>query len=324
MKLTKTVVILCCLFCLDIKLAYGSIGHTVKGVVITPNGTVVPQFSVVVRHVTDKPELVRRKHFKNGEFIIDGLAATKYELQISSPLFVGTKLSFDFKSRPRNVDYCIVVLHPYRNEARLTPGAGYSVSVKVLQQKVPAEAREAYLKAVELHREGKLDEALIEYGRALRSYPRYVEALTDIGTIFLLYNRPESAMTFLRRAKDVDDCNPIINLNIAAALTEQGDYGGALKLLKDLLHREPRMALAQFFIGKIHYLQKKYNQAEPYLRQALEIDPSLLDAWVLMINISVEQEKYDQAREGLQRVREAMSNQMVTKFIDEQLSALGS
>jgi hypothetical protein len=43
-----------------------------------------------------------------------------------------------------------------------------------------------------------------------------------------------------------------------------------------------------------------------------------------MINISIEQKKFDQAREALQRVREAMHNQMVTKFIDEQLSVLGS
>jgi tetratricopeptide (TPR) repeat protein len=324
MKLTKTVLILCCLFCFDIVSALAAAEHTVKGVVIAPDGTVVPEFSVVVRHVTDKPELVRRQHFKNGEFVIDRLAATKYALHISSPTFIGARLEYDFKSRPRNIDYAIVVLHPYRNEARLMPGMNYAVSVKALQQKVPDSAREAYLRAVELHREGKLDEALIEYGNALRIHPGYLEALTDIGTIFLLYNRPEAALTFLRRAKDLDDGNPIVNMNIAVALTENGDYNGAMKLLKDILHREPRMALAQYFVGKIYYFQKKYSQGEDYIRQALENDPRLLDARVLLINISLEEEKYDQAREGLEWVRQTTSNQMLTKFIDEQLLALGS
>src|SRR5262245_10075505 len=168
MKLTKAVLILCCLFCFDIASALAAAEHTVKGVVITPDGTVVPEFSVVVRHITDKPELVRRQHFKNGEFMIDRLAATKYALHISSPTFVGARLEFYFKSSPRNIDYAIVVLHPYRNEARLMPGMNYAVSVKALQQKVPDAARDAYMRAVELHREGKLDEALIEYGKALR------------------------------------------------------------------------------------------------------------------------------------------------------------
>jgi tetratricopeptide (TPR) repeat protein len=324
MKLTKTVVILCWLFCFDIASGLAAAEHTVKGVVITPDGTVVPEFSVIVRHVTDKPELVRRQHFKNGEFTIERLAAAKYALHISSPTFVGARLEFDFKSHPRNVDYAIVVLHPYRNEARLMPGANYAVSVKALQQKVPDAARDAYLKAIELHREGKLEEALIEYGKALRSQPQYLEALTDIGTIFLLYNRPEAALTFLRRAKDVDDCNPVVNMNIAVALTEQGDYSGAMKILKDILHREPRMALAQYFVGKIYYFEKKYSQGEDYVRQALENDPRLLDARVLLINVSLEQEKYEQAREGLEWVRQATSNQMLAKFIDEQLLALGS
>src|SRR6185436_19395801 len=141
--------------------------------------------------------------------------------------------------------YSIVVLHPYRNETRYTPSA-YTVSAKALGQKIPDAAREAYLKAVSLHGDGKLEEALFEYGKALRAYPQYLDALIDIGTIFLLYDRPASALMFLRRAKDVDDCNPLVNLNIAVGLTEQGDYGGALKLLKDVLHREPRMAMAHF------------------------------------------------------------------------------
>jgi len=324
MKFTKAVFMLCCLLCLKIPVADASTAHVVKGLVITPDGTVVPKFSVVVKHVAEKPELVRRKQFKDGEFAVDGLTKGKYVVQISAPQFITTKLTFDFNDRSRQTDYSIIILHPYRNEARLTPGAAYSVSLKVLQQKIPDAAQEAYKKGVDLHREGKLDDALIQYGEALRSYPRYLEALTDIGTIFLLYNRPESALSFLRRAQEIDDCNPIINLNIAVALTEQADYGGALKLLKDVLNKEPQMAFAHYFMGKIQYLQKKYDQAEVNVREAIEKDPQLLDALVLMINISIEQKKFDQAREALQRVREAMHNQMVTKFIDEQLSVLGS
>ena len=43
-----------------------------------------------------------------------------------------------------------------------------------------------------------------------------------------------------------------------------------------------------------------------------------------MINISLQEKKYDQARDALMHVRQAMDNTMVSKFIDEQLSTLGS
>jgi tetratricopeptide (TPR) repeat protein len=324
MKLTKAVLILCCLFCLAHQPAQGATVRAVKGVVITPDGTLVPKFSVVIRHESDKPELVRRTHFTRGEFAIDGLTPGKYQLQINSAQFVSTKLSVDLTSHSRLTDYSIVILYPYRNEPRLTPGRAYTVSAKVLQQRIPGTAREAYMHGVELHREGQLDAALVQYGKALRGYPKYLEALTDIGSILLLYNRPLAALTFLRRAKEVDPRNPIINMNIAVALAEQGDFGGATKLLKNVLDNDPRLAQAHYLAGKIQFLQKKYVQAETYIRQALYNDPNLLDAWLLIADISLRQQRLDDARDALQHVREAVSNQMVTEFIDEQLSALGS
>src|SRR5262245_43216975 len=132
MKLTKVLFILCGLLCLQLHEAdAASTTHTVKGVVITPNGTVVPEFTVVVKHLTDKPELVRRLRFKDGEFNVDGLPASKYQLHISAPLFIGAKLTFDFTHDPRDTDYTIVILHTYRNEPRLMPGAAHVVSLKV-------------------------------------------------------------------------------------------------------------------------------------------------------------------------------------------------
>src|SRR3954463_3031612 len=101
MRVTKRLSVVCCWFYLSIAAAHPAGLHTVKGIVITPDGTVVPEFSVVIRHISDKPELVQRKHFKNGEFTIDGLKATQYQLQVSSPSYVATKLIFDFSKRAR-------------------------------------------------------------------------------------------------------------------------------------------------------------------------------------------------------------------------------
>jgi len=324
MKFIKTVFILCALLCVRLQRADAATTHTVKGVVITSSGTVVPEFTVVVKHLTDKPELFRRLYFKDGEFNVGELPVGKYQLEISAPLFIDVRLTFDFTGHSSETDYRIVVLHLFRNEPRLVPGAAHTVSAKVLQQKIPPAAQEAYKTAVELHREGKLDEALINYGKALRNYPRYIDALTDIGAVLLLYNRPDSALLFLRRAQDVDDCNVIVNFNIAVALTEQGDYGGALKLVKEVLRTEPRMTWAQYFSGKIEYIQKKYDEAEKHVREALENDPGLIDALVLLYDISAQQKNYDQARDALERLRGIINNVMVTKFIDEQLSELGS
>src|SRR5262249_10671767 len=235
MKFITAAFILCALLYVKLDRADAATTHTVKGLVITSDGTVVPEFTVVVKHLTDKPELVRRLNFKDGEFNVDELPVGKYQLQISAPLFIGARLVFDFTGHSSETDYRIVVLHLFRNEPRLIPESAHTVSVKVLQQKIPPAPEEAYKTAVDLHREGKLNEAMMSYGKALRYYPQYIDALTDIGTVLLLFNRPDSALVFLRRAQAVDDSNVIVNLNIAVSLTEQGDYGGALKIVKEVL-----------------------------------------------------------------------------------------
>jgi tetratricopeptide (TPR) repeat protein len=284
---------------------------------------VVPEFTVIVRHPANQPALFARKHFTNGEFTLDGLTRDNYQLQIASPLFVSTRVNIDFTADSRPTNYCIVILHTFRNESQVAPNSTHSVSVKMLQQKVPRPAVEAYERAAELHRNGKLEEALIEYGKALRAYPQYIAALTDLGSIFILYNRPESALLFLRRAQDIDDRDPVINLNIASALTQQNDYGSALKLLKKVLHEDPRMGLAHFYIGKVYYIQKKFDAAEEAARQAVEKDPTLIDAWLLLADASLELRKYTDAREALMHIREIIHNRTVVDLIDEQLSMLG-
>jgi tetratricopeptide (TPR) repeat protein len=311
-------------FCFQISSVSAASERTIRGVVITIDGTVVPEFSVVVKHLVEKPELYQRKHFKKGEFAIGGLTGDKYQLQISSPSYIPVKLDFDFKSKTPALDHFIVILHTYRNERRLAPGAAYTVSVQKLQQRVPEAARNAYLKAVDLHREGRLEEALAEYGNAVRAFPNYADALSDMATVFLLYNRPESALAFLRRAQDQDEGNVVINLNVAIALTEQADYGGAMKVLKKVLQNNPQMALAHFYIGKIHMAQKKYAEAQAAAERATSMDPELLDAWLLVVNASLEQKNYDHAREALTHIRQSINNGKVTTFIDEQLSTLGS
>lgn len=328
MHFTKTVSTLCfllfLLLCLQMGAAHADAGHSVHGVVITTDGTAVPEFTVVVRHIADKPELARRLHFKNGEFRIDGLTAEKYQIGISASSYIGARLDFDFKSQSKPTDYSIVILHNYRNETRLSNASTYKVSVKRIREKIPDAALQAYRAGVALHREGKLEEALSEYGKALRAYPNFVEALNDLGTIFILYNRPESALVFLRRAQSIDDCNPVTNLNIAIALSEQGEYGDATKLLKKVLREEPQMAAAHFYLAKVLYRQKKYRDAEASAQQAVSLDSKLLDAWLLMVAINLDQKRLDQAREGLQHIQQGISDGKVTAFIDEQLSALGS
>ena len=79
-----------------------------------------------------------------------------------------------------------------------------------------------------------------------------------------------------------------------------------------------------YYVARIQYSEKKRDDAERTLRQALEQDPRLLDAWVLLVNIAIERNDPAGAREALIRLREAMNDRMFSRFVDEQLAVLAN
>ena len=105
MKLTKTALIICCLFTMtSVGQLHAADLFTVKGVVITPDGIVVPQFSVLVKPVTNKPELVDRRHFKRGEFVIDGLETGKYQIDVVAPLYIRSRVVVELKAGSQAIE----------------------------------------------------------------------------------------------------------------------------------------------------------------------------------------------------------------------------
>src|SRR5262245_57807661 len=324
MKRSIPFLFFCAFFLLVIGAAQADTSHTLHGVVITPDGTMVPEFTVTVRPVVDRPELIRRKHFKQGEFTLRGLTREKYKIIITAPQLVGVKLDVDFGTEPAATDYRIAILHhPRSGPNPMADEPGYAISPKAMQQKIPEAARDAYERGVDLHRAGYLEEALVQYGQALRSYPNYIQVLGDLGTIYLLYNRPDSALAYLRRALEVDGSNNAIRLNIALALMIRGDYGEAGNFLENVMRAEPGNSLPVYYMARLQYLQRKYGVAEQTLRRALDENSALLDGWLLLVDIALQQKDYVTAREGLMHLRDSMKNGMFSKFVDEQLSMIG-
>ena len=106
MKRTARVILLSVLvFSLDI-LAADTPHFTLKGAVVTPEGTMVPEFTVAVRPIADKPELVLRKRFKGGVFKIEGLKRDRYQIHVYAPRSIGVKMDVNFpKAKPSQYQF---------------------------------------------------------------------------------------------------------------------------------------------------------------------------------------------------------------------------
>jgi cytochrome c-type biogenesis protein CcmH/NrfG len=324
MKASNAVSLLTIIFFLQIPAAQAARMHTLRGAVITPDGTVVPEFTVVVRPLTEKPELIPRKHFKDGQFTLNRLSGTKYQIEIVAPRYLATKVDVNFATLPNGTDYRIVILHRLGDSPQNTPGEIDQSGPDAGQRNIPPAAQAAYMRAAELHRDGHIDDALVAYGEALRCYPDFPQALSDVANIYIQVDRPQAALVYLHRAEQLDGEVNTIRMNTGVAHMAIGKYDEALKHFRALIRANAERPIPQYYTAKVYFLQRRLKLAEENIQAVLKDDPTFLDGWVLLIDIAREQKNQGLVREGLMHLRQAMKNGTLSKFLDEQLSVLGS
>ena len=91
-----------------------------------------------------------------------------------------------------------------------------------------------------------------------------------------------------------------------------------------MLDAEPANSLPIYYMARLQYLQRRYGPAEQTLRRALDGNPALLDGWLLLVDVALQQRDYRTASDALMHLRDAMNNRMFSAFVDEQLLSLGS
>jgi tetratricopeptide (TPR) repeat protein len=288
----------------------------------------VPEFTVVVRPVSDEPELILRRRFANGLFVLHGLENHQYQIQILSPRYAKARLDIDFQQPASDTNFRVVVLHDFDDKlSRESLNTTWRVSTNTRERKVPENAMAAYQRAVRLQSDGKLEEALVAYGDSLRACPEFIQALADIGAVYNFLDRPDAALPYLRRAQDMDPSNEVINLNMAITLLAKQRFSDSENILSSLAQngnvdgnvRE----LASLYLAELYFREKKYAEAAGMAEKALNLDPTLVDARLLLVNVALEQMDFGTARKALRRLSETMNNRLFRRFVDDQITSLG-
>ena len=321
MKATSIVAVVFALaVCFGRAEAHDRTTHTVRGAVITADGAMVDHFMVVVRPVTDKPILINRYRFTKGLFEL-GLSAKKYELVITAPRFTGVRLELDFPKNSDSTDFKVVILHGLRSDLASPDPVG-TLNVQRFEANIPEPAKIRYRQGVQLHANGQLDEALGAYRDAMMLSPTFVPPIIDTAAIYLLFDHPQAATVYLRRALVLDPKNLAARINMAAALLVMKDFDSAIKQAKSMLNESADPSLPRILIAKAYFLQKKYVQAEEMAALITGENPQFLDGWQLRLNIALERKDYIAARENLLKMRDAMHNTTFSKFVDDQIGML--
>lgn len=94
------------------------------------------------------------------------------------------------------------------------------------------------------------------------------------------------------------DDNPFakrLRVHFARGLLDQGDHKAALRQFKEVVAQNPKDGDAAFAVGLLSIQSKEYEDAETYLKQALEISSANDQARLYLGQLAVERKRYKEA-----------------------------
>ncbi len=142
-------------------------------------------------------------------------------------------------------------------------------SVSVSQYKVPAKAREEFVKSQEASRRSKPEEATKHLARALEIYPDFSDALTmrAIGTC----HRPSRSHPDLEHAIKTDGNNSLALTVLGAAMNAQAKFDEALLYLQRSETLAPDRWQTYFELAKTNIGKNDYAASLRYLDKAVSM-----------------------------------------------------
>ena len=176
-----------------------------------------------------------------------------------------------------------------------------TVSVAMLDQKVPPAAKHEFDNATQLARAGKSDESIAALQRAIALYPDYLMALNDLGAQLLDAGRLDEALVVLKKATQIDpnSFNPMLNLGIV--LVQKKMFADALTSLDRALTAEPSSPPAHLYAGVAASGANDLARAEREFKTAHELGGSgFAVSLVYLARLNVKQGHKQEAIDALQ------------------------
>lgn len=139
-------------------------------------------------------------------------------------------------------------------------------------------ARTHFNRGVELQRKGELEGARQAYEEALRLAPRRVDALANLGLVYLNLGRIEKAIETLGRALAIDPGLPSVRMILGLALFRAEQFDAAHRELAGVLEAQPGHPQALHLLGLCRLKLDRIEEGILALEAALQANPKNADA----------------------------------------------
>lgn len=225
--------------------------------------------SAAVKHAMKPSETMGSKFQQTKAKLANSLTLKPKVVPADDPTSLATK--------PKKLEAGLYVraarLHEKQNEPDLA-AKNYAKALELEPNNV-----EALVATARFHdKNGDAAQADATYQRALKISPQAGLIWNDAGLCYARHGQLSRAAEALQRAVETDPTSVRYRNNLAAVLVENQRAQEAFHHLR-AVHPEPA---ANFNVGFLLHRQGRFQEAQPYLLRALQLDPSLAAAEELL------------------------------------------
>ena len=149
---------------------------------------------------------------------------------------------------------------------------------------------------VVLREKGRLDEAVIQFRRALQIKPNHSEIRYDIGYTLALQGKLKEAVSEYRKFLQIIPDDLDVHNNLGSVFLRQGKIDEAIACFKEALRLEPACPEALNNLGMALGEQGKLDEAIKYFTEALRVKPDFAEARSNLRRAQVLRDKRDEIK----------------------------
>jgi len=134
---------------------------------------------------------------------------------------------------------------------------------------VPKDALESYKKGMQFAQKGDRKKAVEQLNQAVALYPKFVPALSDLGTLYLQLNEMSKLEETMEALLKLEPSDSRAHLNLGISLFNQKKFPEAESHLREAIKLRSADAAAHYYLGMTLVSVKQYPEAEKELELAI-------------------------------------------------------
>jgi tetratricopeptide (TPR) repeat protein len=236
-----------------------------------------------------------------GRFGFYALIANNYRVSVNDDEYEAVSETTDVDPALSPVNFVQITLVPRAN-AKKDPLPGrvggsnpYLVDPADYYRKFPKKTLKEFEKGVDADHQGKADDAIQHYEKALSYSPDFYPAHNNLGSAYLAQQNFDAAQTQFEAAlkANQNDVEGYFNLGNVFLLTQR--FPAAEREIDEGLQRRPDSAFGRFLQGSLYSRTGRPELAEKSLQSAQQLDPKMSQVYLQLVNLYVQQKRTPEA-----------------------------